>query len=99
VETLTFKVKSNAVNQSVFLAPHQAPGPGQFVPLVPDGVGLAGSINLPAGTFVSTLVLSGGQPGSAWGMTIQRNSNPAIPRAGRLDGGGNDGDVVVFTIV
>jgi hypothetical protein len=80
------------------VAPSATPTNGQFVPLAPDEGGIVGQIDLEPGSYTYLAVLRGGQPGSPWGMSIQRENNPPVPRAGNLDGNGDGGDVGILTV-
>ncbi len=99
MQTITFKITSTAALRSLHVAPAATPTAGQFVPLIADGSGVVGEIDLVPGAYVYLLVLQGGQPGSAWGMSIRRENNTPVPRAGVLDGNGDGGDVGMLTIL
>ena len=96
--TVTFKIKSTAVLASLYVAPHDKLQGGGYANLEPDESGVTADVQLPEGLFAYVLVLRAGQPGSHWGMTIQRRGNPSTPRAGLLNTEGDGGDVNVITI-
>jgi hypothetical protein len=98
MDTITFKIRSNAALQTLHVAPSAAPTDGDFVPLVPDQAGMVGEIDLDPGSYTYLLVLRAGQPGSPWGMSIQRENNQPVPRSGNLNEDGDGGDVGVLTI-
>lgn len=99
MQTITFKIRSTAALPSLHVASAATPTAGQFVPLVADGSGVVGEIDLASGAYVYLLMLQGGQPGSAWGMSIQREDDTPVPRAGVLDRNGDGGDVGMLTVL